>query len=488
MTPSKKATLKVEYVPIKSVKPAKGNTRVHPPEEITELVALINEYGFNQPILVDERREILTGHGRLQAAQQKGMTEVPIISRHGLSQAQKRAYRIADNRPAERASWDMKLLGVELTALKDMGFDMTLAGFGPTELNMILRPPPSQHQEPVIPDSTGPLISKPGDLWTMGEHRLICADSTKPDTYQTLMDGRMAACVFTDPPYGISYESPSGKFEMIKGDGLRRGQLTKMLHGAFAAAIEHTAQDAAWYVWHASATKEDFAAAMRDVGLMELSYIIWAKPGQVLGWSDYRWSHEPCFYAARQGIKPAFYGDRTETTVWRITARTRAGEPASAIGNGVIVALPTGQEVYISPAPPKGKKVRHVQLEPGKKLALTVSDEADDLWEVSRDNGHGKEESIHPTQKPVELARRAVKNSSREGEIVLDFFAGSGSTLIACEQLQRACYAIDLEPRYVDAIVRRWQTVTGKQAIHAQSQKTFEATAKDRAGKAAKGR
>jgi len=485
MTPNKRGVLKVEYVPIKSVKPAKGNSRVHPPEEINELVALIKEYEFNQPILVDERREILTGHGRLQAALQIGMTEVPIIARHGLSQAQKRAYRIADNRPAERASWDMKLLGGELIALKDMGFDMTLTGFNISEINAILRPPPSRHTEPAAQDTNGPVVSQPGDLWQLGEHRLICADSTKPATYEELMNGRQASMVFTDPPYGISYEAPSGKFEIIKGDGLRRGQLTKMLHGAFAAAIEHTTQAAGWYVWHASSTREDFARAMRDVGLIELSTLIWAKPGQVLGWSDYRWSHEPCFYAARQGVKPAFYGDRTETTVWRITARTAQGDPASAIGGGVTVAVPSGQELYIQPAPPKGKKVRHVQLEEGQTMALSTSDEADDLWEVSRDSGHGKEGSIHPTQKPVELARRAVKNSSGEGEIVLDFFAGSGSTLIACEQLNRACYAIDLEPRYVDAIIRRWQTATGKTATHAKDQKTFEAIAKARAGKKA---
>ena len=270
-----------------------------------------------------------------------------------------------------------------------------------------------------------------------------------------------------------------GKFDAIKGDELRRGQLTKMLNGAFAAAIEHARHDAAWYVWHASATREDFAHAMRDVGLVELSYIVWAKPAGVMGWSDYRSSHEPCFYAARQGCKPSYYGDRTETTVWRMTGRTKAGEPYTAVGSGMIIALPTGEEIYVAAQAPKGKKVRHVQLQPEETMLLGTASDIDDLWEVSRDN-HG-DEGIHPTQKPVELARRAIKNSSREGEIVLDFFAGSGSTLMGCEQLQRACYAIDLEPGYVDAIIRRWEKATGKQAIHATEKKTHEAIAKARA-------
>ena len=486
MTPNKRGTLKVEYVPIKSVKPAKGNTRIHPPEQVDQIRASIKAFGWTKPIVVDERREILAGHGALQAAQQDGLTEVPIIARHGLSQAQKRAYRTADNKIGDNSTWDMKLLGTELASLKDMGFDMTLTGFGPSEIEAILRPPPSHHTEPPTQDTAGPAVSVLGDLWQLGDHRLICADSTKPTTYQTLMNGRQAALVFTDPPYGISYEAPSGKFEMLKGDGLRRGQLTKMLGGAFASSIEHTTKEAPWYVWHASATREDFAHAMRDVGLVEVSYIIWAKPGQVLGWSDYRWSHEPCFYAVRQGHKPAFYGDRTETTVWRVAARTRKAEPAIQVGAGMIIAMPTGEEMYIAPGAPKGKKVRHVQLQKGETLSLATNEDTDDLWEVSRDNGHGKEESIDPTQKPVELARRAVKNSSREGEIVLDFFAGSGSTLIACEQLKRACYAVELEPMYVDAIVRRWQTATGKQATHAKDQKTFEAIAKARAGKKAR--
>lgn len=483
MTSSKKGRLRVEYVPIKSVKPAKGNARLHPPDQVAALAAMMREHGWTQPIVVDERREILAGHGRLQAAYQNGETEVPILTRTGLSQAQKRAYRLADNKIGERSAWDTKLLGTELKALADMGFDMTLTGFDSGEIADFLRPPPSQHGEPPVPALQKPAVSALGDVWLMGEHRLICGNNEKKATLAALMNGRQAAMVFTDPPYGVSYEARSGKFEVITGDGLRRGQLSKMLHSAFSTAIEHVRPDAGWYVWHASSTREDFASAMRDVGLIELGYIFWSKSGAVLGWSDYRWAHEPCFYAARQGTKPAFYGDRSHVTNWRVGFVNAEGELEMAIGQGLVIALPSGEEIYIGPVP-KGRKLRHIQLQPDQRALLQTSDELDNVWEVSRDSGHGKEESIHPTQKPVELARRAIANSSREGEIVLDFYAGSGSTLIGAEQLGRACYAAELEPPHVDAIVRRWQTLTGKQATHEKDGKTFEAITRSRTGKA----
>lgn len=316
----------------------------------------------------------------------------------------------------------------------------------------------------------------------MGEHRLICGDSTKPATYKALLGGREAALVFTDPPYGISYQAPSGAFEEIKGDNMRRGQLAAMLQGAFGAALEHTAKAAAWYVWHASATREDFAKALRDTGLVELGVIIWAKPGMVLGWSDYRWAHEPCFYAARQGVKPAFYGDRTQTTTWRIDARGAAGEPSTAIGAGVILTTKDGAELYVSGTPPKGRKLRHVHAD-RPVLVSDTGTAGDDLWEVGRDSGHGKEGALHPTMKPVELARRAIRNSSQTGEIVLDMFAGAGSTIMAAEQTGRQGYGIELDPQYVDATVRRWQLLTGKEATHAEEKRTFEAIAKARAGR-----
>jgi hypothetical protein len=265
---------------------------------------------------------------------------------------------------------------------------------------------------------------------------------------------------------------------MIKGDDKRRNLLYTMLAGAFGTALKHVAQDAGWYIWHASQTRDEFAKALRDTGLVELGMIIWAKPQIVLGWSDYRWAHEPCFYAARQGVKPAWHGGRAESTVWRVAARGPKGEAHTAIGSGIILTSQAGEELYVSAKPPAGRKLRHVHIDQG--ALLTASGGAqDDLWEVSRDNGHGRE-AYHPNEKPVELARRALANSTLESQIVLDLFAGAASTVIAAEQTKRVAYAIELDPRYVDVGIRRWQEHTGKAAIHAKEQKSFESLGRAR--------
>jgi DNA modification methylase len=482
-----RGNLKIEYRPVGKLKPWANNARAHPPEQIEALVDSLKRRGFYAPLLVDSKKgRILKGNGTFQAALQLDMRTVPVIEIGGLTEAELRALVIADNRLAERSGWDKSLLALELTELQGMGFDLKATGFLTAEIEELLRPSPGPSTaEPATPALPAKAVSKLGDVWVMGQNRLICGDATKAATLKTLMAGRQAQCVFTDPPYGISYEAPSGSFEVIQGDDLRRGQLSNLLHGAFSAAIEHTREDAAWYVWHASATREEFSTALRDVGLVELSQIIWAKPGMVLGWSNYRWSHEPCIYAARQGVRPAHYGPRTETTVIRMNALGPKGEPHAAIGQGIIITTPDGTELYVSATPPKGRKVRHVHLEAGKPILLSTSGgQADDVWEVSRDNGHGKEtKTFHPTQKPVELARRAITNSTKEGEIVLDSFNGSGSTIMAAEQTGRAGYAAELDPRYVDQSVIRWQGMTGKQAIHASEKKTYDAIAKARAGR-----
>jgi len=485
LSPPKKGRgpLRVDYVPIAKVKPSEKNSRKHDPNQIDKIVASIEAVGWTKPIIVDEDYEILAGHGAYQAAQQLGMAEVPVILRAGLTSAQRRAYRIADNKIAEQSQWDNSVLASEFAELTRMGFDMSLTGFNPSEIEFMLAPPPQLPPEPPAAKIQKRVVTKLGDVWQLGEHRIICGDSTLPATYKELMQGRKAQCVFTDPPYGISYASPSGKFKMIEGDELRRGQLMGMLKGAFQSAVHHVREDAGWYVWHASGTREDFAHAMRDVGLVELCLIIWEKPGATLGWGDYRQAHEPCFYAARQGVKPTFYGDRTGTTIWKIDAsRAIKGQP-TAIGSGLVLTTPDGRELYLSPTPPKGKKLRHLHLDPKEPLLLQPKDDVDDVWAVSRDTGHGKDNAFHPTMKPVELARRACRNSTKEGDIVLDFFGGSCSTVMAAEQTKRIGYAIELDPHYVDASVRRWQDMTGKQATHGNEKKTFEAVAKAR-GKA----
>lgn len=477
--PAGRCKLAVEYVPIDSIKPSPRNTRTHPPEQVTQIATSIEKNGWTKPIIVDDKGEILAGHGAHMAAQQLGHTEVPIIRRAGLTAAQKRAYRIADNKIGEGSGWDTKLLGAEFLDLAKMGFDVTMTGFSQTEVDFILRPPAKNTAEPPSQDPKGPAISRQGDLWLLGDHRLIVGDSTKPATFKRLMNGQTAQCVFTDPPYGVSYEARSGQFEVIKGDDMRRGQLKEMLTAAFSNAVVHAREDAGWYVWHASSTRDDFAQALRDVGLVECGYIIWAKGGMVLGWSDYKWAHEPCFYAARQGVRPAFHGDRKHTTVWQLEEGVLKGA-ATSIGSGVIVTTQDGQELFISAEPPKGKKLRHLHIQAGEPLLLQPREDVDNVWHVSRDTGHGKDVAIHPTMKPVELVRKALKNSTLEGQIVLDMFSGSGSTIMGAEQTQRVGYAIELDPLYADASIRRWQTMTGKAATHAEEKTTFDAIAKSR--------
>lgn len=478
--------LRVEYRPVAKLKPYAKNPKIHTPAQVSKIRHLIERFGWTNPILVDGKNGIVAGHGRLQAALQMDMDRVPVIELSGLTGAEKRAYMLADNRTALETGWDEELLAAELGDLKAMGLDLNLTAFDPAEIEDFLQPSPSgEPQEPPTPALPKHAVSKVGDLWVMAPHHLLCADCSKAGAVRTLLGTKQAQCVFTDPPYGVSYEAPSGVFETIQGDDLRRGQLSHLLHAAFAAAIAHTQEDAAWYVWHASATREEFTKAARDVGLVELGTIIWVKPGMVLGWSNYRWQHEPCLYLARQGVRPAHYGPRTETTVWRLNALGPKGETHATVGSGIILSCPDGQELYVSSAAPKGRKLRHVHLEAGKPLLLSPSGGADsDIWEVSRDNGHGNASTTyHPTQKPVELARRALANSTQEGEIVLDIFAGSASTIIAAEQTKRVGYGIEIDPRYVDVAVRRWQELTGKQATHAAEKKTFDALARSRLGK-----
>lgn len=365
MSPPKKGRgpIGVEYRKTGEIKPSASNSRKHSPEQIDKIVRSIESIGWTKPIIIDEKDEILAGHGAHQAALQMGEETVPTIKRSELTSAQKKAYRIADNKIAEGSEWDNNILAKEFAELTSMGFDMSLTGFNPTEIEFMLAPPPTVPPEPPAAEIQKRVITKLGDIWQLGEHRIICGDSTQPETYKALMQGRKAQCVFTDPPYGISYASPSGKFDMIEGDELRRGQLMGMLKNAFKSAVHHVREDAGWYIWHASGTREDFAHAMRDAGLVELCLIIWEKPGATLGWGDYRQAHEPCFYAARQGVKPTFYGDRTGTTIWKIDA-TRAvkGQPTS-VGSGLVLTTPDGRELYVSPTPPKGKKLRHLHLD-----------------------------------------------------------------------------------------------------------------------------
>lgn len=470
--------LKVEYRAIGKLKPYANNARQHPPEQIDKIRKALQRFGWTNPILVDGKNGIVAGHGRLQAALQLAMRTVPVIELAGLTAADKRAYMIADNRIAEEAGWDPALLASEFSALKDMGADLLESGFDLGEIEDILRPSPGRAgpEEPPTVDPVARPVARLGDVWVAGNHRVICGDSTRAETYEDLMKGERAQCIFTDPPYGVSYRTRDAKFDDIANDDLRRGELGNMLHKAFAHAFINTQEDAGWYVWHADKTTVEFTRALIDVGVVPTASIIWAKPAFVLAWHDYKQSHEPCIYGSRQGTRPAWYGDRSESTIWRCAARTIDNEQHASIGNGIVLTS-KGGEIFITRTKPKGSRIRNLDAEAGVLLSDGGGQDST-LWDVRRDHGRGIKDNpaIHPTQKPVELARRALTNSTAEGDIVLDMFGGSCGVLIAAEQLKRRAFLIELDPGYVDAGVLRWQTFTGRDAKLEKGGKTYAAT------------
>lgn len=438
------------------------NPNSHPDDQVELLAKIISATGWRANITISKLSGyVVKGHGRLAAAIRAGMKQVPVEYQEYASEAEEWADLTADNRLAELAEMNTTMLADLLQEIDTGEFPLELTGYSEDDLQGIIdamageedaqpNDQDNEHEQPLPP------MSKPGDLWILGQHRLICGDATDAKTIERLMDGEKAAMVHTDPPYGVSYETQSGNFGMIKNDDKTHDELfNKLLLPAFNLYRKHTIEKAAFYIWHASSTRRDFEDAMTAAGLMENQYIIWAKNGIALGRADYQWAHEPCFYASRAGISPNFYGDRAQHTVWRVTTR-KDGEMMTVLGNGVVLTDGTGGRLYITDKPPKGKKIRYLRMEEGKPVDLFQEDRMQTVWEVSRETN-----TLHPTQKPVELAVRAIENSSQPGEIVLDFFGGSGSTLLAAELTGRVCFTTELDPVYCDVIVSRYVTQTG---------------------------
>lgn len=420
MSPNKKGLLKVDYVAVKSVKPSRANTRAHPPEQIAQIIASIKEFGWTKPIIVDERREILAGHGAYQAAQQMGLTEVPIIARHGLSPAQRAAYRMADNKIGENSLWDTKILASELAALQELGFNLELTGFKPGEIEALLRRDAARGEVDDAPPRPAKPITRLGDVWLLGTHRLLCGDATSAEAVGTLLNGTKPGLMVTDPPYGVSY-NPNWRNEAAKKGHLahadrRVGKVSNDDRDDWSAAWALYPGDVA-YVWHADRHASVVQRSIESAGFEIRCQLIWAKSNFPISRGHYHWRHEPCWYAVRVGKTGNWHGDRKQTTLWEINLDSNA------------------------------------------------------------DGGHS-------TQKPCECMERPMLNNSVPGDAVYDPFVGSGTTLIAAERSGRVCFAMDIDPAYVDVSVQRWQQFTGKQATHAQEQKTYEAIAKARAGKA----
>ena len=364
-----------------------------------------------------------------------------------------RAANIAAN--AQGGEFDLSALEPLVQSLQSSGLDLDILGL--KDVDSLLVPKSRNVDETVVP-LPGKPRAKLGDRWILGDHVLMCGDSENPKDVERLMGDDLAAMVYMDPPYRVSYESKSGQFAIIKGDDKRADALVGMLTRAFKNAVAFASKDAGFYIWHASSTAEEFKRAMRAVGLVENQTIIWAKPGITPGHSDYRWAHEPMFYCSREGKRPKFYGGRDKPTIWRVSLRGK-DDAATVIGSGVVLRDGHGDQILVAIKSAKGKKYRQVVLGDGETVHLYTENSDQTIWEVGKDNDY-----IHPNQKPVELSRRAIVNSSKPGEIVLDLFSGSGSTLMGAEITGRRARVMEIDPAYVDAATRRWETYTGLKA------------------------
>jgi DNA modification methylase len=388
-------TKKLEQVPIDKLVPYARNARTHSKEQIAQLRSSLREFGFVSPAVIDSDYNILVGHGRIAAAREEGYKTVPCVFAEDLTDAQKRAYILADNQLALNAGWDEEMLSVELSDLQDNAFDLSLLGFDDKELEKLLNSDSDSDVEDDDFDLSAALekasFVDTGDLWTVGRHRMLCGDATSSEDVNTLMDGKRANLILTDPPYGVSFKASDGL--TIKNDSLKGEEFYNFLLSAFQNMADHLEKGGAAYCFHADTEGLTFRKAFVDAGFHLAGVCIWVKNSLVLGRSDYQWQHEPVLYGFLQNGKHPWYAGRSETTIWNFDK-------------------------------PKRNK-------------------------------------DHPTSKPLDLLGYPIKNSTQENAIVLDTFGGSGSTLMACEQLNRTCMTMELDPKYASVILRRYVEDTG---------------------------
>lgn len=443
--------MKIEFLPTHEVVPYDRNSRTHPAWQIAQIAASMEEFGFTNPILLGSDGVIIAGHGRLAAAQQLGLEEVPVIRLDHLSQAQQRALVIADNKIAENSGWDEALLREELAALQEEAFDLDVLGFDMDELNALLdtdgeddAPPAAPGDPDHVPEPDPIYATQPGDVWILGDHRLLCGDSTSAAEVNVLCDGDLVDCVWTDPPYNVNYEGTAGS---IQNDNMAASDFRKFLVSAFSAAFSVMRAGAPIYVAHADTEGLAFRKAFVDAGLKLSGCLIWEKPSLVLGRSDYQWRHEPILYGWKPGAAHSWYGARDKTTVV-----SHNGESIRVMADGTIQVSIGDQVVVVE----------------GQNLSMRSVDTSIIRHDKPARNGE------HPTMKPVGLIERYLANSSAAGDVVLDLFGGSGSTLIACEKMGRRARLMELDERFCDVIVNRWQQFTGKTAVLEADQRSFD--------------
>jgi site-specific DNA-methyltransferase (adenine-specific) len=425
--------LKIEYISTDKIIPYKNNPRKND-DAVPYVMESIKEFGFKVPIIIDKDNVIVAGHTRLKAAKELGLTEVPTIKADDLTEEQIKAFRLADNKVSEKAEWDMELLGQEL---EDLNIDMELLGFD-EPLTMDVQTEIIEDEYEVEENILEEPKSKLGDIYQLGEHRLMCGDSTKEVDVAKLMNGELADLVLTDPPYNVEIvggnHSLSPKERKQKGgltienDKMQSEEFYNFLLKAFKNIYIALKPGGAFYIWYASREVVNFSNALERNNLPVKQELIWNKNSLVMGRQDYQWKHEPCLYGWKEGAAHYFIDDRTQTTV----IEDKKPDIRKLKKEEMIKLL---EEIY------------------SDKISTTIINE--DRPSVS---------DLHPTMKPLKLMARQIKNSSRIEESVLDLFGGSGSTLIACEQLGRKCYMMEYDPKYVDVIIDRWEQFTGKKA------------------------
>jgi DNA modification methylase len=383
--------MEIKEVLVSELIPYIKNSRTHSDQQVAQIAASIKEFGWTNPILVDGDRGIIAGHGRLMAARKLGYEKVPTIELSYLTPTQRKAYVIADNQLAMNAGWDTEMLTIELNELLEDKFSLELLGFDADELAKLLQPEVVEGlvDEDEVPEPPPEPITKLGDVWILGNHRLMCGDSTSIDAVDKLMDGQKADMVFTDPPYGVDYKG-------INNDS--RSGLDELLRGAFGNYLAVSKSGASIYCFHSDRCADVFHQVFREFFHFS-SMVIWAKNSLTLSQTDYQSQHEPCLYGWMDNGKHSWYSDRKQTSIWKFDKERVVG---------------------------------------------------------------------HTTPKPVALVEKAITNSSKGGDLVIDLFGGSGSTLIASEKIGRCARVMELDPKYCDVIVKRWENFTGKKAVLAE--------------------
>jgi DNA modification methylase len=404
MTPKIETRLVADLIPYAS------NSRTHSDAQVAQIAASIKEFGWTNPILIDGENTIIAGHGRLLAARKLGLEEVPAIILDHLTKAQQRALVIADNQLALNAGWDIDMLKAEIEDLNLENFDLSLLGFDDKFLDGLLTAEPTEGltDEDAVPEVPEQPKTVLGDVWVLGNHRLMCGDSTSIDALQTLTDGALVDMWLTDPPYNVAYEGGTKEKLTIQNDSMDNDSFRQFLRDSYVAADAVMKPGAVFYIWHADLEGYNFRGAARDIGWQVRQCLIWKKSSLVLGRQDYHWVHEPCLYGWKDGAAHLWATDRKQTTILEFDKPSRNGE--------------------------------------------------------------------HPTMKPVELFEYQMLNNTKGADIVLDSFGGSGTTMIAAEKHGRHARLMELDPKYCDVIIKRWQDFTGQKAVHAETGEVFDAS------------